>query len=145
DGQGREGPALRAGSARPARTPARSPVPVALAAHPVLERLSDAALSAAWAPFASRGWTPSAWLHAINHRPPAGGRPGEQHRRSGRIRRPAGWLKWRLSFWLDEHGVPVLSVTQRAAVRRLAEHLEREAAALPPKTPGAPPPGPLLG
>lgn len=144
DDQGREGPALRAGQpAGPARTPARAAVPAALAAHPVLQKLSDAALSAAWAPFARRGWTPSAWLHAINYRPGAGGRPGEQHRRAGQIRYPAGWLAWRLSFWLED-GVPVLSVTQQAAVRRLADWRDRQAAALPPKTPGAKP-GPGLG
>lgn len=146
DGQGREGPALRAGRlAGLARTPALAAVPADLAAHPVLQRLSDAALSQAWAPFAARGWTPSAWLFAINHRPGVDGGPARQHFRTGRIRQPAGWLQWRLSFWLDEHGMPVLSVTQQAAVRRLDEWRDRQAAALPPKTPGAEPPGPELG
>lgn len=141
DDQDPDRTALRAASpAGPARTPARPPVPVALAAHPVLERLSDAGLASAWRPFAAAGWTPADWLHAIDWRP-----DGRQHRAAlATIRHPAGWLTWRLRQWRGEDGRPVLSRRQRAAVRRLEEWRERQAAQLPPRTPGAEP-GPEIG
>lgn len=144
DGQGQEGP-------RFARTLLRA-MPRALATHPLLKTLSDKGLARAWADFGSRGYTPSDWLWAIDHR--QNNRPYPMQ--LGTVRRPAAVLDWRLRQWRDEDGVPVLSRSQRAAVRKLEERqaaaaqaaleaADREASRLPPKTPGAHPPGPVLG
>lgn len=135
DSQDRGRTALRAGPPPATRTPARSPVPVQLAGHAVLAKLSEDAIGAMWRPFRDRGWTPSAWLWAINHRP-----DGRAHRRAlASVHRPAGWLRWRLDLWRDPDGTPMLSIAQRAAVRRLAEHQQRAAAALPPQRAAAAP------
>lgn len=122
DGQHLGGTALRADSPEAARTPPRSPVPVLLAGHQVLKRLSSRAVAAFWRPFRAAGWTASDWLWAINWRP-----DNTQHRKDlSAVRRPAGWLRWRLSFWMAG-GKPILSRSQRAAVRRQAEHADRQA------------------
>lgn len=134
DSQEPGGTALRAGSQMAARTPGRTVTPVALARHLILQRLSDKAVLALWRPFRDAGWTASDWLWAINWRP-----DNTPHRKDlSEVRRPAGWAKWRLSFWMHG-GKPVLSRSQRAAVRRQAEHAQRQAEQLPARRAGAAP------
>jgi len=56
-------------------------------------------LGSPWEPD-SRRYTPADVLHALDFRPGAGG----QHEYAGPVTDPAGWLAYRLSFWLDADG-----------------------------------------
>jgi hypothetical protein len=105
--------------------------------HRVLKNLSDKAVAHFWRPFAAAGWTPRDLVHAINHWP-----DGVQHRRDlTDVLYPAGWLRWRLSWWLID-GVPVSSRSQRwariaaadraARAQLRAERAAAAAAATPP-------------
>jgi hypothetical protein len=80
-----------------------------------------------WRPFAAAGWTVADLAWAIDHEP-----GGAQHRYSARIRHAAGWLRHRLSLWLDDAGQAVASITaQRQASRELARaRAERHRAAM---------------
>jgi hypothetical protein len=131
-GRGKTGDptALRAGSfPKPA-------LPRALSRYPVLEKLSDRAIRCFWRPFAEALWSVADWLHAVDHRP-----EGTQHRKDlSEVRHPAGWLRWRLSLWLDAAGRPVASRSQCAAAFRAADaaRRDRERGELA-RVPGVPP------
>ena len=81
---------------------------------PALRRGPLAALTDGWwahitAPFAA--WSGNDLVWAVDHLP-----GGRQHRtRIGNVRRPAGWLRWRLSHWLGTDGTPLPSPTQERA------------------------------
>jgi hypothetical protein len=96
-------------------------IPRALTRHQVLEKLSDRAIRHFWRPFQAALWSVADWLWAIDHRP-----EGTQHRKDlSEVRRPAGWLGWRLRHWLDASGRPVASRSQRAAALRAADDARR--------------------
>ena len=58
------------------------------------------------APFA--GWSASDLVWAVDHLP-----DGRQHRmRTANVRHPAGWLRWRLSHWLNPDGTARPSPSQ---------------------------------
>lgn len=74
---------------------------------PALRPLSAAALRSVLRPWLERpelGWTVAWLLHAIDHTP-----DGEQRIWTTGVRAPSGWLRFRLSAWLDEHGQPLPS------------------------------------
>jgi hypothetical protein len=91
---------------------------------PVLRRGPLAALTGGWwahitAPFAA--WTAADLVWAVDHLP-----GGQQHRTStASVRHPAGWLRWRLSHWLQADGTPLPSPSQQraAAARRHRAYL----------------------
>jgi hypothetical protein len=69
------------------------------------KNLSDRAVAAITRPFRAAGWPPAALSWAVDHE-----RDGTWHFRSLReVRRPAGWLRWRLSRHLGPGGVPLAS------------------------------------
>src|SRR6185437_11760185 len=60
------------------------------------ETISDGWVTHLAAPFLDAGWTPADLGHAVDYRP-----DGDQHRSPLRgIKKPAQWLRWRLSLWL---------------------------------------------
>ena len=74
-----------------------------------LKNLSDKALAACARPFLAAGWTVADLAFAVDH-----WFTGEQHRWSLRtIRRPAGWLRWRLRQWIGGDGRPLPSRSQQ--------------------------------
>jgi hypothetical protein len=82
--------------------------PAALRRGP-LDRLTDGWWAHLTAPFAS--WTAADLVWAIDHLP-----GGRQHRtRTASIRHPAGWLRWRLSHWLQADGTSLPSPSQQRA------------------------------
>ena len=101
----------RPGRADAARGPACSAASSAAVADAIRtgpgQTISDGWVSFLAAPFLGGGWTPRDLQHAINYRP-----SGEQHRSDLRnIRKPAQWLRWRLSLWLNpEDAAAVLPV-----------------------------------
>lgn len=85
------------------------------ASAPALRPLSAPALRSLLRPWLERpelGWTVAWLLHAIDTAP-----GGEARTWTSDVRAPSGWLRFRLSAWLDEHGQPVPSpgVQQAAA------------------------------
>lgn len=91
---------------------------------PALRPLSAPALRSLLRPWVERpelGWTVAWLLHAIDTTP-----AGEARTWTSDVRAPAGWLRFRLSAWLDEHGQPRPSPgVQQAA----AQSAQRAAAA----------------
>lgn len=105
--------------------------------HQVLKNLSDKAAAHFWRPFAAAGWTVRDFMHAVNHWP-----DGVQHTSDlTGVLYPAGWLRWRLSWWLIDD-VPIRSRSQRWAAiasqqraeqaAHRAEQAAAAAAAVPP-------------
>lgn len=67
-------------------------------------------------PFAVAGWSHQDLMHAINHDP-----GGRQHRhRLENVRRPAGWLAWRLGLWRAPDGSVLTSKSARLAAAAAA-------------------------
>lgn len=77
--------------------------------------------------FLRAGWTIADVLYALDHKPDE-----STHTWTSTVHSPAGWLRARLSWWLDEHGHPIASLSARkSAARQAAERAaaERRAAA----------------
>lgn len=77
--------------------------------------------------FLRAGWTIADVLYALDHKPDE-----TAHTWTTTVHTPAGWLRARLSWWLDEHGHPLASLSARkTAARQAAERAaaERRAAA----------------
>lgn len=137
---------VKTGEDRAARGLTPGAMPRALAGHPLLNTLSDKGIARAWADFGACGWSASDWLWALDHRQDNRSYPIQL----GPARRPAALIDWRLRQWRGEDGRPVLSRSQRAAVRRFEERqaaaaqaaieaADRAASRLPPQRAGAPP------
>lgn len=93
------------------------------ASAPALRPLAAPALRSLLRPWLERpelGWTVAWLLHAIDTTP-----AGEARTWTSDVRAPAGWLRFRLSAWLDEHGQPVPS----PGVQHAAAHSAQRAAA----------------
>ncbi len=97
----------------------------ALRAHALaLRPLSGRALRSLLRPWTGRpelGWTLNWVLHALDHTP-----DGQPRTHTAPVRAPDGWLRHRLSAWLDEHGQPLPSPSVAAAA---AEQTRRAEAA----------------
>lgn len=103
--------------------------------HLVLKNLSDKAAAHFWRPFAAAGWTPRDFMHAINH-----WADGIQHTADlSTVLYPAGWLRWRLSWWLID-GVPIPSRSQRWAAGHAADRAAAAALRAELANPAAVPP-----
>lgn len=77
--------------------------------------------------FVAAGWTAHDVLHALDHKPDGSAWTYTWTSRD-QIRNVPGWVRFRLSAWLDEHGRPLPSKSQRlaaAAARLRAEQEER--------------------
>ena len=74
-----------------------------------LKNLSDRALAACCRPFLAAGWTVADVQHATDHR--FGGEPWRFS--LSKIRRPAGWFRWRLKHWTGASGQPLPSRSQQ--------------------------------
>jgi hypothetical protein len=72
-------------------------------------------------PFAR--WAPASLQYAIDHHPDGRAHVGTAER----VRNPAGWLRWRLSHWLNPDGTARPSPAEEAA-DRARRHRERQAA-----------------
>jgi hypothetical protein len=113
--------AAQQGSDNPGKTGApRSPV----LARGMLAEVTDGWWAHLTAPFAA--WSAFDVVHAVDHAP-----DGRQHRqRLANVRHPAGWLRWRLSLWLNPDGTARPSpgqLAREAAERRRAESAARRA------------------
>jgi hypothetical protein len=89
------------------------------ASAPALRPLSAPALCSLLRPWVERpelGWTVAWLLHAIDTTP-----AGEARTWTSDVRAPAGWLRFRLSAWLDEHGQPLPSPGVQQAAARSAQ------------------------
>jgi hypothetical protein len=74
-----------------------------------LRGLTDGWWAHITAPFAT--WSASDLVWAVDHLP-----GGRQHRtRAANVRHPAGWLRWRLSHWLNADGTAMPSPSQQRA------------------------------
>jgi hypothetical protein len=104
------------------------------ASAPALRPLSAPALRSLLRPWLERpelGWTVAWLLHAIDTTP-----AGEARTWTSDVRAPAGWLRFRLSAWLDERGHPVpapgvqhaaaQSAQRAAAEQDRADRVERD-------------------
>jgi hypothetical protein len=101
-----------------------------LQAHALaLRPLSARALRSLLRPWIARpelGWTLAWLLHALDRTP--GGSP---YTYTAPVRAPAGWLRHRLSAWIDRHGQPLPSPAIAAAAAdqaRRAEQARRQVA-----------------
>lgn len=86
---------------------------------PALRPLSAPALRSLLRPWLERpelGWTVAWLLHAIDTTP-----TGQARTWTSDVRAAAGWLRFRLSAWLDEHGQPVPSPGVQQAAAQLAQ------------------------
>lgn len=87
-----------------------------------LQELSTKHLRSLIREFLRAGWTVADVKYAIDHRPDQ-----SAHTWTTSVHSPAGWLRARLGFWLDEHGRPIASLSARkAADRELAERAAAE-------------------
>ncbi|GHI84114.1 hypothetical protein [Streptomyces xanthophaeus] len=75
--------------------------------HVVLHRITPGRLARLLEPFALAGWSPSDIRHAMEHGPDGG-----QHIQTDRVRKSWSWLRYRLSFWIDQAGAPLPSKSQ---------------------------------
>src|SRR6185437_1369623 len=84
------------------------------------ETISDGWVTHLAAPFLEAGWTPADLGHAVDYRP-----DGDQHRSPLRgIKKPAQWLRWRLSLWLvDDDQAAALGQWDADCGRQLAPRL----------------------
>ncbi|MFI6497091.1 hypothetical protein [Nonomuraea typhae] len=64
--------------------------------------------------FVAAGWTAADVLHALDHQPDGTAWTYTWTSRD-QIRNVPGWVRFRLSAWLDEHGRPLLGKSQRLA------------------------------
>ncbi|MDP9093099.1 MAG: hypothetical protein M3N95_09215 [Actinomycetota bacterium] len=74
------------------------------AAAPALRPASALALRSELRPWLARtelGWNVRWLLHALDHTP-----DGQPHPHTAQVRMPVRWLRYRMSFWVDEHGQP---------------------------------------
>jgi hypothetical protein len=101
------------------------------AEHPVLRRMSPRAVRSALRVYFQAGWTPADVLHALETLPGDG-----PHRFGERVGDPPRWLRWRLSWWLED-GTPRSPHSAELAERALGTRASRFAA---PAAAGAPPP-----
>jgi hypothetical protein len=78
------------------------------------------------------GWTNSDLLHALSHAPTVGGSRPSERCPATQMRRPDGWVRHRLSRWLDESG-PMPAPRRWEATQRevVAVHGAAAAARLP--------------
>ena len=86
---------------------------------PALRPLSAPALRSLLRPWLERpelGWTVAWLLHAIDTTP-----AGQARTWTSDVRAPAGWLRFRLSAWLDEHGQPRPSPGVQQAAAQTAQ------------------------
>ncbi len=91
---------------------------------PALRPLSGPALRSLLRPWLERpelGWTVAWLLHAIDATP-----AGEVRTWTSDVRAPAGWLRFRLSAWLDEHGQPLPSPGVQHAAAQAAQRAAAE-------------------
>lgn len=77
--------------------------------------------------FVAAGWTAADVLHALDHQPDGAAWTYTWTSRD-QIRNVSGWVRFRLSAWLDEHGRPFPGKSQRLAAA--AAQLRAERAAL---------------
>ncbi|TYB71129.1 hypothetical protein FXF51_01465 [Nonomuraea sp. PA05] len=95
---------------------------------PLLRRVTAWYLRWWLAPFIDEGWTAADVLHALDVRADDS-RWTYTWSSSAEIRHVPGWVRYRLSAWLDEQGRPVASRSQRRAradeVRRSAQETRR--------------------
>ena len=92
--------------------------------------ISDRAVAVLTRPFRAAGWSPAALSWAVDHE-----RDGTWHFRSlTEVRRPAGWLKWRLGRHLGDAGVPLASSLGLALAhdQQPPPFADRQSAAAPP-------------
>ncbi|TMR89574.1 hypothetical protein [Nonomuraea basaltis] len=88
-----------------------------------LRRLSPWYIRHLTRPFIAAGWTAKDVLHALDHQPDGAAWTYTWTSRD-QIRNVPGWVRYRLAAWLDEHGRPLPSKSQRlaaAAARLRAE------------------------
>lgn len=95
------------------------------ATAPALRPLSAKALRSLLRPWLTAGWTVRDLTTALDQRP-----NGQKWTYETRPRSAAGWLRWRLSHWLNEDGQPLASPSQQNATTRARErHRHQQLAA----------------
>jgi hypothetical protein len=87
----------------------------------VLRSLSREHVASIIRPFVAAGWAPGDVLGAVDHEP-----TGRPHGYAREVRHPAGWLRHRLSLWLDGTA-PLPSPSQRRAAERVQVLAEQQA------------------
>ncbi|GAA4554836.1 hypothetical protein GCM10023175_53780 [Pseudonocardia xishanensis] len=97
-----------------------------------LWRLSPRAVRALFRPWWRAGWANSDVLHALNHSPAIGGSRRADRCPAAQLRRPEGWVKHRMSHWLDS-GTPLTAPRLVGALTEAvtARHGNAAAARLP--------------
>lgn len=96
-------------------------------------RVRVTTLAGLLAPLADAEWSPDCVLYALDHLP-----DGTPHRHTDEVRHAYGWMRNRLTLWLDGEGRPVPG--RRAQLEeRAVVHRAEVAAARPPTGPGCDP------
>ncbi|WP_433355470.1 hypothetical protein ACQP25_16815 [Microtetraspora malaysiensis] len=93
---------------------------------PILSRLSLWYIRHLTRAFVAAGWTAADVQHALNHQPDGSAWTYTWTSRD-QIRNVPGWVRYRLSAWLDEHGRPLPGKSQRLAAAAAELRAEQEA------------------